>query len=102
MARAHGADELPAAVVVPHDTLHLGVEVAVGEADDEALGGEKDTPHYLKYILRPGYVGRTLDGDEVANAQDWHHYDQRLTTHITSDLPYFNVFTFAAFQCFLS
>ena len=37
MARAHGADELPAAVVVPHDTLHLGVEVAVGEADHQAL-----------------------------------------------------------------
>ena len=32
-ARAHGADELPAAVLGPHDALHLGVEVAVGEAD---------------------------------------------------------------------
>ena len=37
MARAHGADELPAAVVVPHDALHLGVEIAVGEADHKTL-----------------------------------------------------------------
>ena len=77
----HVTNELPPLVVSLDHHLDLSVEVTVGEADDQALGGEEDAPHDLKDILRPGYVGRTLNGDEVANTQDWHHYDQRLTTN---------------------
>ena len=80
LTSSHVTYELPPLVVSLYHHLNLGVEVAVGKADHEALGGEQHTTHNLKYVLRPGDVGRTLDGDEVANTKDWHHYDQRLTT----------------------
>ena len=102
LASSHVTYELPPLVVSLDDHLNLGVEVTVGQADHQTLGREKHATHYLKYVLRPGDVGRTFYGDKVANTKDWHHYDQRLRKQITIDLPYFALFTFAAFQCFLS
>ena len=85
LASSHVTDELPPLVVSQHHHLDLGVEVAVGQADHQALGGEKDTADYLKYVLGPGDVGRALDSDEVANTEDWHHDDQCLIQQITID-----------------
>ena len=78
LPRSHVTYELPPLVVSLDDHLDLGVEVAVGQADDQALGAQQHTPHYLKDVLRPGDVGRALDGDEVADAEDGHHDDERL------------------------
>ena len=72
-------DELPPLVVSLDDHLDLGVEVAVGEADHQALGGEQDAPDDLEQVLGPGGGGGSLDGDEVTDTKDRHHDDQRLT-----------------------
>ena len=118
LTSSHVTDELPPLVVSLDHHLDLGVEVAVGQADHQTLGREQHTANYLKYILRPGNVGRTHDGDEVAKPLNNFLFLSTSITNLFSprigitmisalqqiiiDLPYFTVFTFAAFQCFLS
>ena len=78
-------DELPPLVVSLDDHLDLGVEVAVGQADHQALGGEQDTADDLEDVVGPGIARvRTHHSDQVTNAKDGHHDDQGLGTEIHS------------------
>ena len=54
------------------DSLDLCVEEAIGESHGEALGGKEHGPHVNKHQIDEGaLVGRSDDGDEVGDAEQW-------------------------------
>ena len=62
----------PSLPVMLEDSLDLRVEEAVWESHGEALGGEEHRPHVNKHQIDEGaLVGRSDDGDEVGDAEQW-------------------------------
>ena len=54
------------------DSLDLCVQEAIGEGHREPLGGEQHSPHVNEHQIDEGaLVGRSDDGDQVGNAQQW-------------------------------
>ena len=80
---ADGPHHPPPPPPAPHHPLHLAVEEAVGEGDDEALGGEDDGLRRVVDGQDRGQVealhgGADHQGEDVAEAQQGHHEDERL------------------------